>query len=273
MTNNWTHSPFAVFTSLWWHRHLIWQLTRREVIGRYRGSFMGLLWSFFNPLIMLGIYTFVFGVVFQARWANRATGTVEFALILFAGLIVFTLFSDCVNRAPGLILSNANFVKRVVFPLESLAWVVLGSTLFHTLVSVVVLILACVAVYHTVQWTIVFLPLVLFPFLLLTIGVSWFLAALGVFLRDVGQAVGLFTTALLFLSPVFYPTTALPEGMRPYLFLNPLAFIIEETRDTVIWGALPNWRGLLVGLAVGWGVAWLGLLWFEHSRSGFADVL
>lgn len=248
-------------------------MSKREVLGRYRGSVMGLVWSFFNPILMLAVYTFVFGVVFQARWGEHPGGNIEFASILFAGLIVFSIFSECVNRAPSLILNNVNYVKKVVFPLESLPWVAMGSTIFHSLMSVVVLLLLYLWTHATLQWTVLLFPLVIFPLLLLTMGLSWFLASLGVFLRDVGQIVGVLTTVLLFTCPIFYPASALPEAVRSYLFLNPLTFVVEQARATLLWGKLPDWSGLGLYFVVSVVVAWLGLLWFQKTRNGFADVI
>ena len=266
-------TPLIIFQSFWRNRRLIWQLSKREVLGRYRGSVMGLVWSFFNPILMLAVYTFVFGVVFQARWGEQTGGKIEFASILFAGLIVFSLFAECVNRAPSLVLSNVNYVKKVVFPLESLAWVAMGSTIFHSLMSVAVLLLLYLWGHATLNWTIVLFPLVILPLSLLTMGCSWFLASLGVFLRDVGQVVGILTTVMLFTCPIFYPVSALPQGARAYVFLNPLTFIVEQARATLLWGKLPDWRGLGFYLAASVVVAWLGLLWFQKTRKGFADVL
>ena len=248
-------------------------MTRREVVGRYRGSVLGVLWSFFNPLLLLCVYTFVFSLVFRTKWGERAGSHAEFAIMLFAGLIVYSMFAECVNRAPTLILNNVNYVKKVVFPLESLAWVTLGSTIFHSLVSVLVLLLMCLSVYSTLPWTVVLFPLVIAPLLLVIMGFSWFLASLGVFLRDVGQLVVIFTTVLLFMSPIFYPATALPESVRSYILLNPLTFAIEQTRAVLIRGELPSWLGLASYLSLSIVVAWLGLLWFLKTRHGFADVI
>lgn len=266
-------SPLYVFQSLWRYRALIFQMTKREVIGRYRGSMLGLLWSFFNPILMLAVYTFVFSVIFQARWGEGTGSKTEFAIILFAGLIVYSLFAECVNRAPGLILSNVNFVKKVVFPLEILPWVALGATLFHTAISVCVLLAFYAVVNQNFPWTAIFLPVVLLPLAVLTIGLSWFLASLGVYLRDVGQTVAIVTTVMLFLSPIFYPISALPEEYRPLLEINPLSFIIEQAREVLIWQRLPDWFGLGVYFVYSIVVAWLGLSWFQKTRRGFADVL
>jgi lipopolysaccharide transport system permease protein len=262
------------FATLWQHRSLVWQMTRREVVGRYRGSVMGIAWSFFNPVLMLLVYTFVFSVVFKARWG---VGTEEsragFAIALFVGMIVHGLFAEVANRAPGLILGNVSYVKRVVFPLEVLPWIAMGSALFHTAVSLVVLLLAQLILTYQLPWTLVLFPLVLAPLILATMGLAWFLAAIGVYLRDIGQTIGIVTTVMLFLSPVFYPVSALPEQYQPLLHLNPLTFVIEEGRKVLLFGQLPDWGGWALYLAVSLGIAWAGFWWFQRTRKGFADVV
>jgi lipopolysaccharide transport system permease protein len=248
-------------------------MVRREVIGRYRGSFLGLLWSFVNPILMLTIYTFVFGFVFKARWGQDSMDKYEFALVLFTGLIVFNLFSECISRAPGLILSNVNYVKKVIFPLEILPWVALGSALFHAGISLGVLLIFLAVLGHAFYWTMLWLPVLLLPFLLLIMGLSWLLASIGVFIRDVGQLVGMTLTVLMFMSPIFYPLSALPESISHYLFLNPLTFIVVQIRNILLWGLQPDWQQLVVYSILSIAVAWLGLLFFEKTRKGFADVL
>lgn len=263
----------SLLGSLWSHRQLISQMTRREVVGRYKGSVMGLLWSFLNPVLMLVIYTFVFSVVFKARWGDGHETKSQFAIMLFTGMIVHALFSDILNRAPTLILNNANYVKKVVFPLETLVAVVAGSALFHALVSLLVLVAAIVVLQGQLAWTVVLTPIVLAPLLVLALGTGWLVASLGVFLRDVGQVVGVLTTVLLFLSPVFFPISAIPEFLQPWMRANPLTFIIEQTRGVLILGHTPDWLGLAGYLAVASVVAWLGYAWFQKTRKGFADVL
>ena len=248
-------------------------MTRRDVIGRYRGSVMGILWSLLNPILMLTVYTFVFSVVFQARWGEGSGSKTEFAVILFVGMIIHALFAECVNRAPSLILSNVNYVKKVVFPLEILPWVAMGSALFHTAISALVLLVAFALIHFYLNWTVIFLPLLLIPLVLFTMGVTWFLASIGVFLRDVGQTTGIITTVMMFLSPVFFPVSALPEAYRPLLHINPLTFMIEQARDILIWGKPPDWLGLGIYLVFSLLGAWLGLFWFQKTRKGFADVL
>ena len=251
---------------------LIIQMTRREVAGRYRGSVFGLAWSFLNPLLMLAIYTFVFGVIMPARWKTGG-GHADFAMNLFAGLIVFNLFSECANRAPGLILGNASYVKKVVFPLEILPVTVLLAALFHAIVSLGILLLFFLFVHGLPHWTVVLTPLIWAPFALLTLGLSWFLASLGAYLRDIGQVVGVLTTALLFLSPVFYPASALPKAIRGWAFLNPLTLPIAQTRAVIIRGTMPDWGLLALYAGISMLFAWLGYLWFSKTRRGFADVI
>ena len=263
-----------MFAALVRHRDLVWQMTKREIVGRYRGSFLGVAWSIFHPLLMLGVYTFVFSGVFKSRWRTGATdGTADFAVVLFAGMLVHGLFAECVNRAPGLVLANPNFVKKVVFPLEVLPWVTMGSALFHTGASLIVLLGGLVAGSLGVPPTAVLFPVVIAPFVLLTMGVSWFLAATGVYLRDLGHSVGIATTVILFLSPVFYETSQIPDRYAWLIQLNPLTLIIEQSREVLVWGRLPNWTGLLGYLIVSLVVAQLGFRWFQKARRGFADVL
>jgi lipopolysaccharide transport system permease protein len=223
---------------------------------------------------MLVLYTFVFGVVFQAKWGLEVTDSkAEFGVILFAGLIVHGLFAECVNRSPALILQNTNFVKKIVFPLEVLPIIALCSALFHAFVSLLVLFLALVLVRGQIPPTALTFPAVLIPLVLLTLGVSWALAALGVFLRDVAQVVGLITTVLLFLSPVFFPIAAVPEPFRALIYLNPLTLLVEQTREVLIWGRQPNWPVMALYTAASLVVAWGGFWLFQRTRKGFADVV
>ena len=268
-------SLVALAKSLWRNRQLIVQMTKREVVGRYQGSAFGLAWSFLNPVFMLVVYTFVFSEIFKSRWGGVGgdDSKTQFAIVLFVGMIVLSLFSEVLNRAPGLILSNANYVKKVVFPIEILPVIAMGAALFHSLISLGVLLAAFVLFNGYLHWTAVFFPLVLLPLVILTMGLAWMLASLGVFLRDVGQTIGIITTVLMFLSPVFYPVTAVPEKARPFIMANPLTFIIEQAREVLIWGHFPNWLGLAIYTLAATVVAWAGYAWFQKTRKGFADVL
>lgn len=267
-----TVSLIGLGRSLWRNRDLIAQMTKREVIGRYKGSVMGMAWSLFNPLFMLSVYTFVFSEIFKSRWEG-GDSTTQFAIVLFVGMVVLNLFNEVVNRAPGLILSNVNYVKKVVFPLEILPVVSTGAALFHCSISLCVLLVAFSAFNGYLYWTAIFIPLILTPLVMVILGIAWILASLGVFLRDVGQTVAIFTTMLTFLSPVFYPVTAVPEKFRPWLMANPLTFIIDQAREVLIWGRVPDVQGLSLYGLLAILVAWSGYFCFQKTRKGFADVL
>lgn len=257
--------------------NLLKALVQREVVGRYRGSAFGLLWSLLTPLFMLTIYTFVFGVVMKAKWSipgaeAREHSTAEFAVILFSGLLVFQFFAEVVGAAPGRILSNANYVKKVVFPIEILPVVSVGVALFHAGVSLLVLLLFSAFIFG-LPATLPLVLVVFVPLVLLTLGLGWFLAAIGVYLRDIGQIIGPIMTALMFLSPIFFPRTALPDWLQPWMFLNPLTVPVEAFRDVVIFGRAPDWIALGIYTVVAAMIAVLGYLFFQKTRRGFADVL
>jgi lipopolysaccharide transport system permease protein len=267
-------SPLEIYASFIRNRVLITQMAKREVLGRYRGSIMGLGWSFFNPLLMLSVYTFFFSFVFKSRWGNvQDAGHADFAIILFVGLIIHGLFAECINRAPALINSNVSYVKKVVFPLEVFPWIAMGSALFHTGISVAVLLALQLIIVGSLQWTVIFFPLVILPLILVTLGFAWFLAATGVYVRDIGQTTGLVTSVMLFVSPVFYPIATLPHKMQLLVMLNPLTLIIEESRKVLLFGEMPNWTALGIYSLVSMAIAWVGFCWFQKTRKGFADVL
>jgi lipopolysaccharide transport system permease protein len=249
-------------------------LVRRQVEQRYRGSVLGVLWSFLTPLLQLAVFTFVFAVVFQARWgAVGSTSTLEFAIILFAGLTTFTLFAEVVSGAPALVVSQPNLVKKVVFPLEILPIVALAAALFQAGIAFVVLMALQIGFGSGLHLSALLVPVLILPLCLFTLGLAWFLAALGVYVRDVGQIIPPIVTALMFLTPIFYPTANLPVWLRPYMTYNPLAFSVEEVRNAVVFGTLPDPVLWLLGCAGGLGVAALGYLFFQKTRRGFADVL
>ena len=260
--------------SLWQHRQLINKMAWREVIGRYKGSIMGVFWSFIHPVLMLIVYTFVFSIVFKAKWGGgEEESKAAFALILFVGLIVHGLLAEVLNRAPSLILSNVNYVKKVVFPLEILPVISLVSALFHSLISLFVLLLAFVAINGYLPWTVLFIPIVLLPLITLILGLAWILSALGVFIRDIGQSISIITTIMMFMAPVFFPLSALPVKYHPYILANPLTFIIEQSREVLIFGHLPNWSGLAIFMGIAITIVWLGYSLFQKTRKGFSDVL
>jgi lipopolysaccharide transport system permease protein len=267
--------PVRMARSLWQHRELIARLIGQEVVQRYRGSYLGIVWSLITPILMLAVYAFVFSVVFQARWGalGESPHTGQFALTLFAGLIPFGVFSEVVNRAPSLILAVPNYVKKVVFPLEILPVVALGSAVVHSLISAAILLAGSLLLLGAVSPTVLLLPLAYLPLIFLTLGVSWFLASLGVYVRDIGHAIGVVVQVLFFLSPIFYPVSAVPERFRPVLYANPLTEIIAGFRRTALWGeplAWGSWSVLVLGTAA---AALVGYAWFMQTRKGFADVM
>ena len=267
-------SFISLYKSLVKHRQLILHMTKREVIGRYKGSVIGLAWSFINPLFMLSVYTIVFSMIFKARWsADDGENKIQFALILFTGMVVLNLFSEVLNRAPSLILSNVNYVKKVIFPLEILSVVSLCVALFHSLISFLVLVIAFVFFNGYLNPHTFLIPIIIIPFSILLLGMSWFLASIGVFIRDVGQTIGLLTTLLMFLSPVFYPISAVPEKLKPFILANPMTFIIEQLRLALIWDKPINWIGLGIYLIISILIMFAGFSWFQKTRKGFADVV
>jgi len=265
--------PLSPYIALKRHFALIVQMAKRDVASRYRGSFMGLFWSFFNPLLMLAIYTFVFGVIFKARWNVHVTSHIAFAIILFAGLNVSMMFTECANRASTLIVDNTNFVKKVVFPLETLSWSVLGAALFHLLIATIALLAIELIATHHIPWTVVLFPIVIAVFLPFMAGTIWLLASLGVFFRDLKQAIAIVTTAMMFLAPIMYPMSMIPGQYRIFLYLNPLTVIAMASQNVLFLGELPRWDHLALYFVVSCLFAWLAFAWFEKTRKGFADVV
>ncbi len=247
----------------------------REIATKYKGSQLGLLWTIVNPLIMLSVYTLVFSQIFQAKWGSSADATkpMNFALNLFAGLIVFNIFSESATRAPTLITSNPNFVKKIKFPLHVLGEMVIGSSLFHALVSFGILLTAKLITENKIPITATMLPLVLLPFILMCLGLIWLLSTIGVFIKDINQVITAVVSMLMFLSPIFYPTSALPSGLQWMATINPLAIVIEQARQCIIGGIMPNTSHLLLETCI-------ALIWCEVNyralkrlEKSFGDVL
>ena len=267
-------NPLGLARNMWQHRNLIRQFSQREIEGRYKGSFLGLFWSFVNPLVLLLIYTFVFGVVYRARWPQaQSSSLAEFALICFCGLTCYNVLSECISRAPGLIVGVPNYVKKVVFPLEVLAVSSLLAALFHALVALSILLVASLLVLGQIVWTLPLLPLTLLPLVFLSLGLGWFLSSMGVFVRDISYTVALVVQILFFLTPVLYPLESVPEPFRSVIALNPMTSIIENFRRVVLWGRLPSWPDLLAWSLAGAAVMLLGYAWFMKTKKAFADVI
>lgn len=263
-------NPFRIAAALYPNRYLLGQLIKRDVLLRYRGAMFGVLWIFLSPLLMLGIFAFVFGHIFQARWPQQQAG-LPFWLILYSGLIVFNIFAEAVSRSPSAVRSYPSFVKKIIFPVDILPLVPLGAGLVHGAFNFLIL-LAALAWTGNLHAQVLLFPLLLLPMLLLALGFSWFLAAWGVFIKDMTQIVPLFVQMLLFLSPVFYPVSAVPEILRPIYSHNPLGAVIEAGRAAAL-GTLIPWASWITALAIGLAAAILGYAFFQHSREEFADAL
>ena len=255
------------------HKSLVKSLVQREVVGRYRGSMLGFLWSFLNPLFMLALYTFFFQHIMKAKWGAGDESTAGFATMLFAGLVVHGLAAEVLARSTGLITNNVNYVKKVVFPLEILPWTTLISAVFHGVISLLVLVGFSLFSGNDLHWTIILVPLVLLPFCVFLLGCAWFICSLGVYFRDIEQMMGSLLTLLLFTSSAFFSVENAPEILRPFLMLNPLTIIIDAVRDVVIIGRAPNWFLLGCYSSVSLVIFYLGFFWFEKTKKGFADVL
>jgi lipopolysaccharide transport system permease protein len=266
-------TPIAMLVGLLRHRDLLRELVKRDYIGRYKGSMLGVAWSLFNPLLMLAIYTFVFSVAFKAKWGTGEESKVAFAIVLFSGMIIHSFFAECLNRAPGLIISHPNYVKKVVFPLELLPWMSLFSALLNFLVSFGVLLVFCLLTGTPIHAGTLLIPLVLIPLILMILGLSWFFASLGVYLRDLPQVIGMVTTVALFLAPVFYHIESLPEAYQALLTWNPITLPILQMRDLMLWGRPLHWGSWAISLAIGAAICQIGYWWFQKSRNGFADVI
>lgn len=253
-------------------RSLVLELIKREFTGRYRGSFGGVAWSFVQPLFLLSIYTIAFGVILKTRWA-AAGGTAEYALMLFAGLIVFNAFSECLSKSSTLITANPNFVKKVVFPLELLPVVTVATVLAHAMIAIMVWFLGYLLLFGLPKISAVSFPLIIICLVPVLLGVAWLFSAVGVVIRDISQVTGMLNHALLFLTPVFYSIEAAPPFLKNVLMLNPLTFIVEQLRAVLFLGNMPNYIGLFIYFVFAVFFAWCSLVLFRRLRPTFADMV
>lgn len=263
-------APFSALTT---RRTLTFELTKRDILGRYRGASFGLLWSLLSPFLLLLIYSFAFGFVFKSKWPLVVGGDHSYTVILYLGLIVHGFFAECLTRSPTLVTSNANLVKRVVFPLEILPWATVFSALFHVGMNVMVFLVLRLSLEHTLCWSMLWLPVVIAPLVPLTLGVCWLFASFGVYLRDISQITGVLATGMLFVSSVMIPVQALPPSYQILFELNPLTFIIDQVRVVALAGHMPDLAGLSLYAIGGLVLMYVGYAWFMLTRRGFADVL
>lgn len=265
-----SRNPFAAFGR---HRNLTRELVRNEILGRYRGASFGVVWSLLGPFLMLVVYTIAFGSILKGRWPQVGETHAEFGLVLFVGIFVHGFFSEGFTRSPRLMLEHANYVKRVVFPLDILPWTVVLTALFHLAMNVLVFCLLSFFVYSQLSPMVVLLPVVLLPLVLVTVAVSWVVASLGVYLRDIAQVVPVVSTAMFFLSSAIVPLEAVPDAYQVVFRLNPLTFFIDQSREVALWGRQPDWQGLALYFVGGLVAACAAHAWFRRTSRGFADVL
>ena len=251
---------------------LIYQLIRRDIEAKYRGSLFGIFWSLLNPFLYLGVYFLIFTYFFPSRSSNQGDNS-SFILSLFLGLIVFNFFSDCINRSPTLITSNPNYVKKVVFPLELLVFVSIGSAFYNLIIGFIAWFLMYFCIYGEINWVIMLAPIIVLPLCLFILGFSWFFSALGVYIRDIVQIMPPLTQMLMFLSPIFYNLNQAPKWAKQLILLNPLSFVIEQERLVLIGGSAPEILGFILYISIGLIFASAGLWFFKVARPGFADVI
>jgi len=265
--------PQATFIAALRNLKLIIRLVRREVEGRYRGSILGFLWAFLMPVFLLSVYTFVFSVVFSVRWGASGGSRFEFALLLYSGLLIYNIFNECLSGAPSLMLANSTYIKKVIFPIEILPWVSLLSATINACIGFFILMLGYLIIIGVPPWTVLLTPIICMPVLLMSLGLALFFASIGVFVRDTQQFIGLLTMTVLFMTPIFYPLSAIPAEYQWIGKLNPLAIAIEQCREALFQGSLPQLAALLGNFALSLVIAWLGNAWFMKTKKGFADVI
>ena len=262
-----------VFQPLFQHIELILQLSKRGIQSRYRGSVLGMLWSLLTPLLMLLVYSFVFSIVFKAKWNHPGAEDANFGVILFSGMIIHALFAEPMVLSSSSITGNTQYVKKVVFPLEIMAWSTMLVAGFQAMISFLVLIIFMLIAGMPLHPALLLFPVVVAPMILFSAGVAWLLSSITVFIRDIAQLVGILATILLFISPVFYPVDRLPIIWQKLIYLNPISFIVDQMRRIAIYGEQPDWTGLAIYTLIALAVAWFGLFIFQRLRAGFADVL
>jgi lipopolysaccharide transport system permease protein len=266
-------SVVGLARSLTVHRDLIVRLSAREFTQRFRGSVLGIAWAVLIPLLTALIYTFVFSTVFKARWPGVADGPFDFAIIFLTGIVVHTIFAEAVARAPTLVVGNANYVKKVIFPLEILPIVSVLTALTNASIGIAIVVLGNLILNGKLHLTIVTLPFIIAPYLVFVVALVLFFAAVGVYLRDLSQVVALLITVTMFLTPIFFPIEAVPERFQTAIWLNPLTFVVQQVRGVVIFGEWPNFLGLTIYTVASMAALALAFWLFQRLRNGFADVL
>ncbi|MCL9668603.1 ABC transporter permease [Rosenbergiella epipactidis] len=255
------------------HKSLLFHLTKRDITSKFKGSYAGLAWSFLNPLLLLTVYTFVFSVIMKAKWGLKNEGNLDFAIVLFAGLIVFNMYAEATNRAANIFNDNKNYVKKVVFPLNILPIVIVNSSFFTGLISYIILLIALVVFKHTLHPDSIMTVFLIIPIYLMTLGVTYFISAIAVFVRDVGQVIAIFNMAFMFLSPIFFPMERMPKNFQAIASYNPIAYIVTQVRDSLIFSRGFDWTGYFIAVLTSLVIFVLGFLVFSSLKKDFADVI
>ncbi|NEN84307.1 ABC transporter permease [Paenibacillus elgii] len=264
----------SVLRNLFNHRNLLFQFVQRDIVARYRGSYLGLVWTLVQPLVMLVVYSFVFSVIFKVKWGNaEGVSKLDFAMVTFAGLIIFQIFSEPMYRSTAILSANSNYVKKVVFPLEILPTSAVFSGIILNMFSMIILIATLFFYQYPVGWNLLLIPVLILPLTLFTLGFSYIVTTLGVFFKDLGQAMGIIMNILFYISPVFYPVTAVPKEFQIYMNLNPLTFFVESFRAITIYNTQPNWMNYIVMLIISLFLFFLGSTLFNKSKETFSDVI
>lgn len=267
-------SPWEIARHLCQHGPLIRQVTKRDLLVRYRGSYLGLLGSLVRPIAMFAVYAVVFGFIFQSKLNQGVQESkFDFALALFCGLIVYDFVAECLARAPMLVISNPNYVTKVVFPLEILCVSTVGAALAQLAISLIPLLGGLLLVHGAIPLTVLYLPLIVLPLILICLGAGWFLASLGVFVRDINAIVPVFLTIMMFASAIFYSLNKVSPEFLPLFLLNPLAVAVDQARNAVLWGIVPSWPRYLLMLAIGLVTLSGGYAFFMRTKRAFADVM
>ena len=259
-----------------WHLprrgELIFSLAKRDLLTRYKGSVLGIVWAIVTPVVTIAIFTFIFAGIFGARFGGSNSHW-DYALYLFCGLVPWNMFQETLQQSATTITGHANLVKRVVFPLETLPVAQALSALGNQLFATVALLFAIVLIQHQLPLTVLWLPVVLIPQLLLTVGAAWLLASLGVFLRDIVPGVSLVLMAWMYLTPIIYPESVVPEKFRWLISINPFTALIRTYRRIFLEGQSPDWAGLGFFAIIGFVMFVFGYWWFARTRKNFADVI
>ncbi len=265
--------PWKIMARLRPHISLLIQFTKREIQKRYQGTFLGLFWSFFTPLLMLAVYTLVFGFIFQGSYQHVGETKIQFALGLFCGMLIWEFIATSLAIAPMLMVHHANLVTKVIFPLEILPMAIVLSVLVHTVIGFIPLLLLIVFSQGTISLSAVSLFLIFGPVILYCLGITWILSALGVFLRDIGAAMPAVITVLMFASAIFFPITAIPAAWRWVVMINPAAVLICMARNALVFGVWPRWEVYGLQFLMSLVVAMIGYAFFMKVKSAFSDVL